>query len=346
MPPGEECPPLEDLAALAEKKVSKNDRSRLLAHVASCARCSEIYLMACGLGPEVTTSKRPDYSWQKRRLIPLAAAAGLLLVIISVPLLLTRNSKKGLSETVAPYTGAPARVERPVPAVMPGKSKHRAKPRVIKEEREEQPTQQAQAIPPPEPAETTCGKTEIPPASPRPVAGSAPPEAAGRAPVEKFEPMPKAQMMEAQPLQKKAMKMAEAPRAAARPLRVPVGDEAAEEPRYICQKRIGIDRYQRFKLLSVDSVLSDKEKIEGLYKDLRLDSREFPLQDITKIVVHRSKQSRTDAKSETSVPNTLQADISLGEGGLLTIVVLEENQEMDTPRMKFKDRPIKIPVGC
>jgi len=123
---------------------------------------------------------------------------------------------------------------------------------------------------------------------------------------------------------------------AAEPAASPLGGRAKAIGR---NRRVAIDERQELRLRGADAVILDKGKIEGLFKDLKLDAIEFPLMDIKKIVVRWSGAPIPKAQPEK--PGAVRkgpsyADISLGDGGVLTIIV----------QQGVVDRGTRIPVGC
>jgi len=311
LPENGECPLPEDIAALSENKIAGEERERLLLHLADCDRCRAAYSMVCEMIPVEEPAANTDFKWQARRLVPLAAAAGLILVIVSWPFLTHREV--GINETVSPYIQKPAAIEPEKPATPAPKAGGtsqvtKEETKVITPEPEAQiPPKKGMVIAPPP-------KTQ---AVPNPVTKAVSPAV----------PMPAKEIESADATSKsmEAPKQAEGfePHIIAAPI-----TKAAEPPTETVNhhKLVEIDKEQRLSLSKADSTTSDKNKIEGIFNDLKLDTCGFPLQDINKVVVQWVKVPRyrkQAAVTESRGQDNAHADISLEEGGVLKIVVQE-----------------------
>ncbi|MBN1196920.1 MAG: hypothetical protein JXA62_05900, partial [Candidatus Aminicenantes bacterium] len=77
-----QCPDESQLAALAEGHLRQSDRRSLHLHLAECETCLETYSLLCSLLQDTASESRSRRSWT-----PIALAASLVLVVISVLLL-------------------------------------------------------------------------------------------------------------------------------------------------------------------------------------------------------------------------------------------------------------------
>jgi len=330
LPENGECPLPEEFAALSEAKITGDRRERLLLHLAGCDRCRKAYSMVCEIAKEGGLAAKNDIRWQARRLVPLAAAAGLILVIVSLPLLTHRE--RIVNESVSPFIqkSAAVEVEKAAPATQIAEDISQSTHMDIK-----LVTQQPKA-----PFSAKEKKESTPPSVPLSA--------------------PNLSMQAAQHSAQLPAK--ESSSANVAPRRVDefephfiaaLANKPAESPSgpLNFQRRVVIDKEQRMRLSRADAATSDKIKIEGIFKDLKLDSCGFPLQEINKVVVQWSSTPRRSGKvgvtdsgeGITGTPRVggtnVEANISLEDGGVLTIDV------QGTPLL-HKNRGAKIPVGC
>jgi hypothetical protein len=356
LPQNGECPPPEDIAALSENKIGGKERERLLLHLAGCDRCRTAYSMVCEIALGAEPAAGTDYRWQARRLVPLAAAAGLILVIVSWPLLEHRNNL--VPETASPYIQKPAAAEPEKTVTELQKSIDTSKDRrsgikeakpipaaeaPAKEKMERTPVPTGQAISRPE-------AQSVRPADPMPAMGSSKLMAPGM--TEAPRPAAKAEGGTATPavggsslgLSRQAT---EAPRPSyelePRFIAAPITKraESPAEPLNL-HRRVEIDKEQKLRLSKADAATIDKVKIGEIFKDLKLGTCGFPLQDINKVVVQWTYTPQNRGKAaiaESGGQDRVQADISLEEGGVLMIDI------QGAPPLR-KNRGAKISVGC
>ncbi|MBI5191194.1 MAG: hypothetical protein HZA22_11045 [Nitrospirae bacterium] len=85
--------------------------------------------------------------------------------------------------------------------------------------------------------------------------------------------------------------------------------------------RISLDERLKLVLGRLDKEVSDKDEIASLFKDLKLGEKDFRLGDVKKVVL--VWPSKPGADSDTIRKRVLlgsaQADVSIGDGGVLTI---------------------------
>ena len=334
-----ECPVPADFAALSESKIAGEERERLLLHLAGCDKCRAAYSMVCEMAPGEEAAARTDLRWQARRLVPLAAAAGLILIIVSWPLLTHRESileegpatttrtlakEKMESARIAAATDVPSPVTQAVRPEVPTPAKESASANAASKAMESPKLMVSPAAEAPRPAAQAESKHAAPDGEGGYLGLShEAPEAHKQ--VDEFEPH-----FIAAPITKTT--------------------EAPQEPSNL-HRRVEIDEGQRLRLSKADAATFDKAKIEGIFKDLKLDTCGFPLQDINKVVVQWTGSPRRSGKLAVSesgesaagiqpgAREKVQANISLEDGGVLTIDV------QGTPLLR-KNRGAKIPVGC
>jgi hypothetical protein len=346
LPESGECPTPEDLAALSENKIGGNERERLFLHLAGCGRCRTAYSMVCEIASGAESAASADYRWQARRLVPLAAAAGLILVIVSWPLLDYRESPVEVIPRPEARTPAKEKMETaPIstaPAV-PLPAKQAVRPTVPMPE---QPPANDYAS-----ADGAAITTGSPGMTASPVIEA--PMPAGQAKTELAPPARDDSSLalsrkEPTALGETKMSPGIEPRFVASP--ITKSAESPPEPVNL-HRRVEIDKGQRLSLSKADAATYDKVKIEEIFNDLKLDMWGFPLQDINKVVIQwtgsprrRGQLGVTEsgegaAGIQPREREKVQAIISLEDGGVLTIDI------QGNPLLR-KNRGAKIPVGC
>ena len=105
------CPRPELLAAMAEARLTPDERDAVLDHAADCDECRQTLLLLGGLKPAAATRRlQPVVS---RRWIPWAAAAALFVVSVVGVLLIGEEEKTATASRVIPKP-LPAPSETPV----------------------------------------------------------------------------------------------------------------------------------------------------------------------------------------------------------------------------------------
>lgn len=95
----DQCPPPEDIAALVDGRITGQKRNEIMKHISSCDACCETFILAAELhkeaiAPEQAPKERSNIIFFK----PLALAASILIVVISVYLFFKTDVPKTSSQ--------------------------------------------------------------------------------------------------------------------------------------------------------------------------------------------------------------------------------------------------------
>ncbi len=109
-------PEIEGLAALIDNKLSPDERTRLMGHMASCDRCYELFIMSFEMAKERQGAGRTA-SFR----MPLALAAGLLVIVgaflaykgLLIPSVDIVAVKIASQKEAAPHRTAPSELKQP-----------------------------------------------------------------------------------------------------------------------------------------------------------------------------------------------------------------------------------------
>lgn len=85
---GRDCPPSETLWRSARGELEQGEEDRVLLHLGECSACAAAWRMARDLAEEAADARQaPARRWRSSLWVPLAAAAALIVVVISIGLL-------------------------------------------------------------------------------------------------------------------------------------------------------------------------------------------------------------------------------------------------------------------
>jgi Putative zinc-finger len=111
-PSGGQCPTLEQLAAMMDQGLDGKERDTLLGHLAGCDRCREVLITAVRLSA-ADEAQEVRQGWRFGFLVPYAAAAAVLIAVVSAALVYRGNVKPSVVQVAKQY--APA-VEKKIEA--------------------------------------------------------------------------------------------------------------------------------------------------------------------------------------------------------------------------------------
>jgi len=156
MRPEGACPPLEDLAALSEGRLTLKEEEALMGHVAACDKCREVFAMVSEPMPEPVGEVRPVKARSRasvyRWLVPAALAASIA-AAAGYTLMISPGAYKGEpvmelamqdARTVSPEAGADektAPLSKTEPASEPARGYYAAPAAPMPTETKEQPAE-------------------------------------------------------------------------------------------------------------------------------------------------------------------------------------------------------------